>query len=116
MRTGLGALNAEPVERVDRGPVTRVADAVATVIGRHHAHTGLVIIPQGLVLSVAPWLITHADAFADSTRGAGDRETGRCAHMPSIGCPCARHGEACHGTVWAGGTMTTHSRTVVSGP
>jgi hypothetical protein len=98
-RIGLGALDAEPVEGVDHSPVARVADTIAAIIGRRHAHAGLVVIPQGLSPGVSPGLVAKAHALADGTGGAGDREPGRPTQVPSITRPAARDGKARHGTV-----------------
>src|SRR6516165_6422863 len=96
-----GPLDAEPVGEIDQGSVTRVADAVASVIGSHHAHAGLVIVPQRFCSSVAPGLVAKTHAFADCPGGAGDGKAGGAARVAPVAGPISGQRETRDGPIWA---------------
>src|SRR5215472_13811441 len=87
-------LDAEPVGKIDQGPVAGMPDAVAGIVGPYHAHAGLVVVPQRLCCSVAPGFVAKPHAFADRTGGAGDGKAGRPTQVPSVSGPASRYWEA----------------------
>src|SRR5437667_11713006 len=79
-----------------------VADPLTGIVGPHHAHAGLMVVPARLAGGLPPRLVAKVLPFADGASAGSDGKSGGSPQVPSVPGPVSRQRETSEGAVGAG--------------